>query len=349
MFHVNPSRTHRDTGKSVARIRNAQNGNFLFRALGTTICCNSTNRKQAVQYRLEQQKFKSHGDRLEALDAMAVDGAPVETPSSNELDACVPGLSHGADSVTPMEIDQDSADTVPTVNLPPQFIFIRHHPHAQKGPEIIPLESSPSTTRTPFVSSIAPDNRPYKPFKCFADYKFTSRAVKRRMPNDQIDEDLHDMHNGVWSSDCHITFHNHRDVEKSLAAARASNVPFHSESLVIDFAGRKYEVEVEFRDPWQIIKRWICDDTLMDVSTWFSQEKYLCLNGVIEFSNPLYDEPWAAETWRGVGDNLPDDPRYPSCFLGLHIWLDKGLVSTKNASHPFARLLDPLGDPEWFC
>jgi hypothetical protein len=74
---------------------------------------------------------------------------------------------------------------------------------------------------------------------------------------------------------------------------------------MIDFRGREfseksYDVEVEFRDPWEVIKRLIRDETLVPVSSWFSQEKYLCLDGVINFSNPLYDEPWTGETWHEV-------------------------------------------------
>jgi hypothetical protein len=33
-------------------------------------------------------------------------------------------------------------------------------------------------------------------------------------------------------------------------------------------------------------------------------------------------------------DSLPADDQYPSCYLGGHIWLDKGLVSTKVKMHP---------------
>ncbi|KAJ7848671.1 hypothetical protein B0H13DRAFT_1729915 [Mycena leptocephala] len=82
------------------------------------------------------------------------------------------------------------------------------------------------------------------------------------------------------------------------------------------------------------MKQWICDPTLAPVSTWFSQEKYLCLNGTIDFANPLYDEPYTGETWQSVDDDLPGDSHFPSCFLGLHVWLDKGLVSTKVKMHP---------------
>ncbi|KAJ6564340.1 hypothetical protein B0H19DRAFT_1067901 [Mycena capillaripes] len=186
----------------------------------------------------------------------------------------------------------------------------------------------------------ARDDRPYAPFRTFADYKFASRCVKRRMPNAEIDEDLRDMHSGVYSNDCFVTFHNHRDLQKSLEAARISNVPFCSKTLFIDFDGpnfgKRYEIKVEFRDPWKIMKRWACDPTMAHVSTWFSQEKYLCLNGVIDLLNPLYDEPCSGESWRKVDDDFPgpDETKYPSCYLGLHVWLDKGLVSTKVKMHP---------------
>lgn len=109
-------------------------------------------------------------------------------------------------------------------------------------------------------------------------------------------------------------------------------------------------MDVEFRDPWTIVTQWVCDPTLAAVSTWFSQKKYLCLNGIIDFSNPLYDEPCTGETWGRVDvshinsdlvhlliltqDDLPGDGHYSSCFLGLHVWLDKGLVSTKVKMHP---------------
>ncbi|KAJ7709484.1 hypothetical protein B0H17DRAFT_916039 [Mycena rosella] len=114
---------------------------------------------------------------------------------------------------------------------------------------------------------------------------------------------------------------------------------FHTKKLKIDSDGREfseksYNVEIEFRDPWEVTKRLVRDSTLASVSTWFSQERYLCLHGVIDLSNPLYDEPWTAETWHEVDDSLPADDAYPSCYLGGHIWLDKGLVSTKVKMHP---------------
>ncbi|KAJ7142272.1 hypothetical protein C8R44DRAFT_865629 [Mycena epipterygia] len=247
----------------------------------------------------------------------------------------------------PMNIDRDEdpatdVDAAPTVNLPPRFIFVKHHPHVNKPNEIIPIDGSPSPAaplleKDPHPAPL-PDARPWAPFKTYSDYKFASSRVRRRAPNAEIDEDLDDLHGHAFSSDCFITFHNHREMEKSLAAACKSNISSHRKILKIDFEGTEfsgtYEVEVEFRDPWQIMKQCVTDETLASVSTWFSQEKYLCLNGKVEFSNRLYDEPWTGRNWQRVNDSLPADDLYASCYLALHVWLNKGLVSTKVKMHP---------------
>ncbi|KAF7344148.1 hypothetical protein MVEN_01705000 [Mycena venus] len=257
--------------------------------------------------------------------------------------------THQIQDLMDMDFDDDREDlpvpdvadhAIPTVTLPSRFIFVKHHPHANKPNEIIPLDSvQPFTPLSPNESRPAPlpDSRPWAPFKTYSDYKFTSRCVRRRTPNAEIDEDLHDLHTHAFSSDCSITFRNHRDMEKSLAAARMRNISFRRKTLRIDFEGAEfggvYEVEIEFRDPWEIVKQWVTDESLAPVSTWFSQEKYLCKDEIIDLSNRLYDEPCTGRIWGHIDDSLPTED-YPSCYLGLHVWLDKGLVSTKVKMHP---------------
>ncbi|KAK7007202.1 hypothetical protein R3P38DRAFT_3325584 [Favolaschia claudopus] len=250
-----------------------------------------------------------------------------------------------------MDVDYDASDDVDlgvsepeegpvpvesTALLPEKFIYVRHHRNAEKPlPEIIPLESSPEAqVPSHHGTPRHPGDRPFAPFRTFADYKFASRCIKRRMPKHDIDEDLRDMHGGVYSTDSFVTFRNHRDLNRSLVSARLTNVAFETESFVVDFKGKRYNIDVEFRDPWKLMKRWICDESLAAVSTWYSQQKFLCLNGEIDFSNPLYDEPWTGTMWREIDDQLPEKAKYPPCFVGLHIWLDKGLVSTKVKMHP---------------
>ncbi|KAJ7061321.1 hypothetical protein C8F01DRAFT_987688, partial [Mycena amicta] len=171
-------------------------------------------------------------------------------------------------------------------------------------------------------------------FANYADYKFTSRRVKRRTPNKQIDKDLQDLRDGSLAEGTNVTFRTHRDMDETLKRARGENVPvstYFSSSFV---CGGEYKVDVKFRDPWQIIRAWVTDETLMDVSTWYSQRRYLCTSGQIDYSNPLIEEPYTGETWWKVDELLPNDRMYLPCFLGLHVRLDKGLVTTKVKMHP---------------
>ncbi|KAJ6459081.1 hypothetical protein C8R45DRAFT_843636, partial [Mycena sanguinolenta] len=97
--------------------------------------------------------------------------------------------------------------------------------------------------------------------------------------------------------------------------------------------GGQYQVEIKFRDLWEVMKRWVWDETPVLVSPWFSQERFLCLNGKIDLSNQLYDELCTGTTWYKINDVLPANRKYPSCYLGGRLWLDKGLVSTKVKMH----------------
>ncbi|KAJ6554687.1 hypothetical protein B0H19DRAFT_1263003 [Mycena capillaripes] len=116
-----------------------------------------------------------------------------------------------------------------------------------------------SVHQTPAATS-APTDRPWAPFRTYADFKFISRQIKRWSPNVEIDEDLLGLRDGSLPRDSLVTFRNHRDMEKVLAAARVSNVAFECKTLTIGFEGTSlgsgtYNVDVEFRDPWSIMKQ----------------------------------------------------------------------------------------------
>ncbi|KAJ7107033.1 hypothetical protein C8R44DRAFT_744903 [Mycena epipterygia] len=231
----------------------------------------------------------------------------------------------------PMDFDHDEnsqvaddANAIPTVALPPRFILMKHHPHANKPNEIILLDRAQSVmplSKDDSHPAPLPDARLWAPFNTYSNYKFTSRCVRRRTLNAEIDEDLRDQHAHALSSDCFITFRNHRDMEKSLVAARMTNIPFRRKTLRIDFEGVEfggvYEVEIEFRDPWQILKQWVTDESLA------SMGPLIC----------LIDCTTSHALGESGDDSLPTED-YPSCYLGLHVWLDKGLVSTKVKMHP---------------
>ncbi|KAJ7079885.1 hypothetical protein C8R44DRAFT_754498 [Mycena epipterygia] len=295
---------------------------------------NRTSRRQLLQHTVGKHKQRD-------LDPHLI-GAGTSQPAAmamEDLRLPSPTPSPGFD---PMDVDPPLSPQNQDLQLPTRFIYVKHHAHSGKPDEIIPLDSeTPLQSLNKKLShggiNISND-RPWAPFRCLADSTFTYRCVSRRMPNKDIDEDLKQWRT-EWADNVHVTFQNHREMERSLAAAREGNVRFHTKRVSIDFQGREfsektYEVEIHFRDPWEVMKRWVRDETLVPVSTWFSQERYLCLDGKIDFSNPLYDEPCTGTTWHEVDDSLPANEKYPSCYLGGHFWLDKGLVSTKVKMHP---------------
>ncbi|KAJ7267758.1 hypothetical protein C8J57DRAFT_1181509 [Mycena rebaudengoi] len=237
-----------------------------------------------------------------------------------------------------MDVDSPPPSQNQNLQLPTRFIYVMHHAHSGKPDEIIALDSAGSSDSQDLAAKSPPDEHPWAPFRCLADATFAYRCVSRRMANRDVDEDL-DLLRTEWADKTHVTFRNHRDMERSLDAAREGNVRFRTTRVSLDFEGRElggtYDVEIQFRDPWEVMKRWLRDETLAQVSTWFSQERYLCLEGKVDFSNPLYEEPCTGTTWGAVDDTLPVNEKYPACYVPGHVWLDKGLVSTKVKMHPF--------------
>ncbi|KAJ7181102.1 hypothetical protein C8R46DRAFT_885957 [Mycena filopes] len=238
-----------------------------------------------------------------------------------------------------MDVDLPPPQDTTDLHLPARFIYVRHHAHSGKSAEIIALDSTSSPGESTELVPVPPfDERPWAPFQSLADASFAYRCVSRRMANGDVDEDLKLLRTD-WADNSRVSFENHRDMEKALDAAREGNVRFHTTRVSIEFEGRDfggtYDVDIQFRDPWKVMKRWICDESLAAISTWFSQQRYLCLDGKIDLSNSLYDEPCTGTTWGAVDDALPAHEKYPACYVPAHIWLDKGLVSTKVKMHPF--------------
>ncbi|KAJ7760062.1 hypothetical protein DFH07DRAFT_771950 [Mycena maculata] len=193
------------------------------------ICRANTRNRQALIDHVRQtiqNRAESSNDSEAGTSAMDIDDI-IQLPTHQIQDLME---SDNGDLPAPDEDTQapnNIEDTVP-ISLPSHFIFVKHHPHANKPNEIIALDSVNSFTplsKNDSRPAPLPDARPWAPFKTYSDYKFASRCVRRRTPNSEVDEDLRDFHSWAFSSDCFITFRNHRDMEKSLAAARLSNIP----------------------------------------------------------------------------------------------------------------------------
>ncbi|KAF7325465.1 hypothetical protein MKEN_00395100 [Mycena kentingensis (nom. inval.)] len=238
---------------------------------------------------------------------------------------------------------------IESAHLPSHFILTTYHKHSGLPSKIVPLDGPlPPPKERPLAVGFNPA-KPFAPFRVFADYHFTSKCVRRAESEAQIKEELDALHNEVWAGPCKLTIRTVKDMADSLAAARRMAVQFRQTTYRIEYEGRTtrfrgtHEIQFSFRDPWEVILHWLRDPTLVPYSNWFSARKFYCHGGeTMEIVDEVIDEPYTAETWRQVDDELPDPfaddehqrPAYPCVYLPIHIWLDKGQVSTKVKKHP---------------
>ena len=85
------------------------------------------------------------------------------------------------------------------------------------------------------------------------------------------------------------------------------------------------------------------------MNMWNSVKKYYCHG---DYEERIYDEPNTADTWWAVDvsssgfldssfitdiflkSELPEKDEFPHCYLPLHFWLDKGLVTRRVSKYP---------------
>jgi len=117
-----------------------------------------------------------------------------------------------------------------------------------------------------------------------------------------------------------------------------------------------YKFTFEYRDPWEWILSIIQDESLAPMAMWNAVQKYYCSG---DFEERIYDEPNTADTWWNVDvslisanqchvyffskSELPDNDIFPHCYLPLHFWLDKGMVTRRVKKYPM--LLRPAWLP----
>ncbi|KAJ7314389.1 hypothetical protein DFH08DRAFT_716690, partial [Mycena albidolilacea] len=225
-----------------------------------------------------------------------------------------------------------------------EYILIVPHPHSGLPSRKVSLDGSVSSITPSTLASTIDASRPWAPFRCEADYVFASSCVRWSKSEALIKEELHNYKMETLAGKSKIMFSTVADLKNSLQVARQSTVQFEQKTVTVSFDSQtlrfrnRYKVELDYRDPWKVIVDWVQDETLAPHSTWYSVCKYLYRGrGIIE---DIFDEPCTGENWREVDVSFPDTlpspktTRYPSCYLPLHIWLNKGQVSTKVKMHP---------------
>ncbi|KAF8527226.1 hypothetical protein JB92DRAFT_3081531 [Gautieria morchelliformis] len=85
----------------------------------------------------------------------------------------------------------------------------------------------------------------------------------------------------------------------------------------------------EIHGSW--IRDLVTDPSLSSSLILYPVKKFLHANGGI---TQIFDEINTGQTWWDIQEQLPYYPYLPHCFLPLHLWLDKGKVSSTVTMHP---------------
>ncbi|KAF8586450.1 hypothetical protein K439DRAFT_1646238 [Ramaria rubella] len=165
------------------------------------------------------------------------------------------------------------------------------------------------------------EGKPWAPFRTRGDFEFAELAVQSAMRSKVTAKFLQAITHD-WTDPGHsqLTF-----------TARTFNVQFKSGIVMATFNGEEHTFEFQFRDPWEWILNLTTDPSLASSILWYPVEKTLHENGT---QTRLYDEINSGNTWSEIQDQLPVVPDLPHCFLPLHLWMDKGKVSTTVTMHP---------------
>ncbi|KAJ7875714.1 hypothetical protein B0H14DRAFT_2568563 [Mycena olivaceomarginata] len=252
---------------------------------------------------------------------------------------------------SPMDVDNEVPDQEVNLSAGPRgsidpeatpsrfYIETIPHPHNDSAAaSYISLDNGvtpggppedPDAPSKPFVAQ--PAYKPWAPFRTRADFEYAESVVLPNMERKWVDVQLAGIA-GEWSnSPSNITFRNYAHMEKTLAAARTYRVQFQTGHVEADFDGVTYKFEFQYRDPWKWIVDLLSDPTLASDIHWHPVRKFLFKDGV---KVQLFDEPYTANKWWNIQNNLPHIPGLPHCFIPIALWLDKGMVTKRVRKHP---------------
>ncbi|KAJ7845358.1 hypothetical protein B0H14DRAFT_2305333, partial [Mycena olivaceomarginata] len=218
---------------------------------------------------------------------------------------------------------------------PGAYFKIIPHPHSTNPtPSIIPLHTRPaSILRSNDLPKQA--NIPWFPFRTRADFSVAEIAVKGGL-NSEFTNKLLTGVNNEWGTGCsRVTIQNSDQMQQVLASARKYGVKFKPGSVFASYKGKRYEINFEYRDPWEWITTLLNDDTLGPTSIYNSVRKYYCEGSrSVVHQERIIDEPYTADTWAEFESELPEPDPFPHCLLPLHFWLDDGLVTKRVSMKP---------------
>ncbi|KAJ7199827.1 hypothetical protein GGX14DRAFT_661239 [Mycena pura] len=241
------------------------------------------------------------------------------------------------------DVDAAEANARPIVQpdpapAPEAYIIVEPHPkdrHSQRSVSSL-SDMTTSATRTASGGPAHLDNlldaaRPWAPWPTIHDFEYAETAVQGLLRPVIIDKQLKGIA-GTWTSHrSEMKMKNYKEYQRALIAARVPGVNFRSHTISPELWGEIKQYTFYYRDPWEWILSLVIDPALARISTWKSQHKFFVEDGR---SERYVDEPWTADNWYAVDDQLPDSTKLPHCWLPLHIWLDKGMVTSHVKMFP---------------
>ncbi|KAF7332654.1 hypothetical protein MKEN_00148200 [Mycena kentingensis (nom. inval.)] len=303
--------------------------------IGFSYCkyCSSTedNRgfKNHLKWCKEEFELKQARKRREATRRAHQGRAPRGSGKArSNSDAFNPSFDPPA---SPMQLDDCHtpppdmrAETPPGPDAAPSLIIVPH-PHD--------LGAETKTISLVDADDVAPLNQPGES----AENRSRKMIDASRMPAKWIDAQLRGFSKSWAGSEPKLTLKTYSQYRRVLDLAQQLGVKFQAAHVEGLLWGESMRYDFVFRDAWEWLYDIVTDPALAKVMTWKSRRCFYAENGRRE---RFVDEPATADTWYNVDTELPKPNPYPHCWLPLHLWLDKGLVTKHVVMFPIVvRLL----------
>lgn len=155
------------------------------------------------------------------------------TDPATQKEGCNPKedntLPHMLDLLYPTAFLSESpplAGEIELARLPSHFILSIPHRHSGLPSTITPLDQPPPPDVSHTLATGFNPEKPYAPFRTYADYHFTSQCVREARSDKEIKAQLDALHNGVYfeGGQCKLTIRTPKDMAASLRAARQITV-----------------------------------------------------------------------------------------------------------------------------
>ncbi|KAJ7777586.1 hypothetical protein DFH07DRAFT_797326 [Mycena maculata] len=210
-------------------------------------------------------------------------------------------------------------------------IEIEYHPHSNKPPDIIPLDTTRGgdSTSARLRRQLVPSGRPpWAPFPSRADFEWAETVYM--LPAEISKAQLKGLHSN-WCRNTNITIKTIDELKVYLERTKNYVVEFCEHEFEEVFDNEIYHFRFFYRNPWDWLLDLVSDPTLADDMVWYPSRKYLVVD---RNRQRLRDEFCNSDKWWNMQSTLPVVPGIPHCILPVLAWLDKGRVSSHTNMHP---------------